>query len=101
MIGRFLSKIFGNRNDRILRRLEKTVAQINAWEAKLQPLSDEALQAKTQEFRERLGVGKKSLQEIRAGLNDILPEAFAVVREVGRRTMGLRHFDVQLIGGMV
>jgi len=101
MIGKLLGKIFGSRNERILRRLNKIVVQINALEPALQSLTDEQLQAKTQEFRERLGVGKKTSAEIRAGLPDILPEAFAVVREAGRRTMGFRHFDVQLIGGMV
>ncbi len=101
MIGKLLGRIFGSRNERILRRLSKAVAQINALESGLQSLTDEQLQAKTQEFRDRLGVGKKTSAEIRAGLPDILPEAFAVVREVSRRTLGFRHFDVQLIGGMV
>lgn len=93
MIGKLLGKIFGSRNQRILNRLNKTVTQINAYEASLQQLSDEALQAKTHEFKEKVKNG--------ADLNSLLPEAFAVVREAGRRTLGLRHFDVQLIGGMV
>ncbi|HEV2613624.1 MAG TPA: preprotein translocase subunit SecA [Gammaproteobacteria bacterium] len=101
MIVKLLGKLFGSRNERILKRLNKHVAEINAIEPSLKTLSDEALQNKTREFRERLGVGKKSITEIRAGLPAILPEAFAVVREVSRRTLGLRHFDVQLIGGMV
>lgn len=101
MIVKLLNKLFGSRNERILKRLKKRVAEINAFEPTLKGLSDEALQAKTREFRERLGVGKKSVEEIRAQLPSILPEAFAVVREVSRRTLGLRHFDVQLIGGMV
>lgn len=71
----------------------KIVAKINAYEAEISALSDEALQAKTQEFRDRLQKG--------ATLDDLLPEAFAVVREVGRRTLNMRHFDVQLLGGMV
>ncbi|MDX2165019.1 MAG: preprotein translocase subunit SecA [Gammaproteobacteria bacterium] len=101
MIVKLLSKIFGNRNDRTLKRLRKRVTEINALESSLTGLSDEALQGKTREFRERLGVGKKTVEEIRAQLPALLPEAFAVVREVSRRTLGLRHFDVQLIGGMV
>jgi preprotein translocase subunit SecA len=101
MISNLLGKLFGSRNDRILRRLQKIVLQINAFESSLQSLSDEELKAKTQEFRDRLGVGKKTLQEIRQNISGILPEAFAVVREAGKRTLGLRHYDVQLIGGMV
>jgi len=101
MIVKLLGKIFGSRNERILKRLNKHVAEINACEAALKNLSDEQLQNKTREFRERLGVDKKSIAEIRAQLPAILPETFAVVREVSRRTLGLRHFDVQLIGGMV
>jgi preprotein translocase subunit SecA len=101
MISNLLSKLFGSRNERTLKRIGKIVAEINALESKIQSLSDEALRAKTSEFRDKLGVGKKSLEEIRAGLPHILPEAFAVVREASRRTLGLRHFDVQLIGGIV
>jgi preprotein translocase subunit SecA len=93
MASNFLSKIFGSRNDRLLKRLNKVVAEISALEASVQPLSDEALRAKTDEFRERLANG--------ANINDILPEAFAVVREGGKRAFNMRHFDVQLIGGMV
>jgi preprotein translocase subunit SecA len=101
MIGRLLGKLFGSRNERILKRLHKIVTHINTYESALQALSDEQLQAKTQDFREKLGTGQKSAAEVRAGLPDILPEAFAVVREAGRRALGMRHFDVQLIGGMV
>ncbi len=101
MIVKLLGKVFGSRNERILKRLRKRVAEINALESSLTGLSDEALQGKTREFRERLGVGKKSIEDIRAQLPGLLPEAFAVIREVSRRTLGLRHFDVQLIGGMV
>lgn len=87
-----LTKIFGSRNDRLLKQYRKTVASINALEPQLEQLDDAALQAKTQHFRDQLAAGKT--------LDDILPEAFAVVREASKRTLGLRHFDVQLIGGM-
>ncbi len=93
MVSRLVNKIFGSRNDRLLKRLRKSVAQINALEPEMQALADEALQAKTAEFRQRLADG--------TALDDLLPEAFAVVREAGRRVLGMRHFDVQLIGGMV
>lgn len=93
MINTVLGKIFGTRNQRILKRLQKKVAQINVLEPSYQQLSDEALQAKTAEFRERLAKGTL--------LDDLLPEAFAAVREASVRTLKLRHFDVQLIGGMV
>ncbi len=93
MFGQFLTKIFGSRNQRILKRLQKRVIEINAFEDELQTLTDEQLQAKTQEFKERLSNGQS--------LDDLLHEAFAVTREAGRRIMGMRHFDVQLIGGMV
>lgn len=88
-----VGKIFGNRNERILRRMQNTVTQINALESSMQALSDEQLRNKTQEFRKRL--------KENPSLEAILPEAFAAVREASRRTLGLRHFDVQLIGGMV
>jgi len=93
MINTFIKKIFGSRNDRTLQRLGKIVHTINALESDMQALSDTALAAKTAEFKTRLTQGET--------LNDLLPEAFAVVREVSRRTLGLRHFDVQLIGGMI
>lgn len=88
-----VGKIFGNRNERILRRMQNTVTQINALESSMQALSDEQLRNKTQEFRKRL--------KENPSLEAILPDAFAAVREASRRTLGLRHFDVQLIGGMV
>ncbi len=88
-----LKKIFGSRNDRLLKQFRKHVATINGFEPKLEPLSDEDLRAKTDEFRQRLSSG--------ATLEEILPEAFAVVREASKRVFGMRHFDVQLIGGMV
>ena len=93
MFTKFLRKIFGSRNERVLRRMRKVVHTINALEPQMMALSDDALCAKTDEFRNRLAAG--------AALDDLLPEAFAVVREVSRRVLEMRHFDVQLIGGMV
>ena len=87
-----VKKIFGTRNDRELKRMRKVVARINALEEAMQALDDNALRAKTDEFRSRLSEGEK--------LDQLLPEAFAVVREAGVRAVGMRHFDVQLIGGM-
>jgi preprotein translocase subunit SecA len=87
-----LTRLFGSRNDRIVKGYEATVRKAAAFEPALQPLSDEALGAKTQEFRQRLAAGEK--------LIDIAPEAFAVVRETAQRTLKMRHFDVQLIGGL-
>ena len=88
-----LSKFFGSRNDRQVKRLRKTVEIINRHETEIEALSDEALKARTDEFRQRIADGAK--------LEQILPEAFAVVREAGKRVFGMRHFDVQMIGGMV
>ncbi len=93
MINKLLKNFFGTRNVRILRGLEKYVRKINALEPDWQALSDEALQAKTAEFKQRLGAGKS--------LDDILPEVFATVREAALRVLQMRHFDVQLIGGMI
>jgi len=93
MVMKILHKVFGTRNERVLKRLAKNVAVINQLEPKIQALTDEDLKAKTSEFRDRLKNGQT--------LNMLLPEAFAVVREASIRTIGLRHFDVQLIGGMV
>ena len=87
-----VKKIFGTRNDRELKRMRKVVARINALEEVMQALDDNALRAKTDEFRSRLSEGEK--------LDQLLFEAFAVVREAGSRALGMRHFDVQLIGGM-
>jgi preprotein translocase subunit SecA len=92
MLG-IVKKIFGDPNEREVKRLLKTVDQINALESSISPLSDEQLRAKTDEFRARLAKDDT--------LDDILPEAFAVVREASKRTLSMRHFDVQLIGGMV
>lgn len=93
MIANLLTKIFGSRNDRIIKNLRKTVAQINGLEQQYEALSDEELKAKTAEFRERYDNGET--------LDSFLAEAFAVVREASKRVYGMRHFDVQLIGGMV
>ena len=93
MISGLLKKIFGSRNDRLIKQYSTVVRQINALEAGISALSDEALQAKTDEFRTRVTNGES--------LDALLPEAFAVVREAGQRVLGMRHFDVQLIGGMV
>ena len=93
MVSKFLSKIFGSRNDRLLKAMNKVVADINSREEALVSLSDDELRAKTDEFRARLKDG--------ASVDDLLPEAFAVVREAGKRVLNMRHFDVQLIGGMV
>jgi len=93
MISGLLKKIFGSRNDRLIRQYSQTVRAINALEPETSALSDEALQAKTADFKQRVASGE--------ALDSILPEAFAVVREAGKRVHGMRHFDVQLIGGMV
>lgn len=93
MFGAIATKIFGSRNDRVLRRLNKKVQQINKLEPEFESLSDEQLQAKTAEFRQRLAQGEK--------LENLTVEAFATVREASKRVLGLRHFDVQLVGGMV
>ena len=87
-----LKKVFGTRNDRELKRLSKIVEKINEFEVQLEPLTDEALAAKTPEFKSRLAGGET--------LDTLLPEAFATVREVGKRVLGMRHFDVQMIGGI-
>jgi len=92
MLG-LVKKIFGDANEREVKRLLKTVDQINGLESSVSSLSDEQLRGKTDEFRARLDKGEK--------LDDLLPEAFAVVREAAKRTLNMRHFDVQLIGGMV
>lgn len=93
MLSTIVTKIFGSRNDRILRRLNKQVAKINALEPQFEAMSDKELKAKTAEFRERLQNGEK--------LESLIPEAFATVREASKRTLGMRPFDVQLLGGMV
>ena len=92
MATNFLTKLFGSRNDRLLKQYRKTVTRINAMEPDYEKLSDEQLRAKTQEFKDRVAKGES--------LDSILPEAFAVVREGSKRIMKMRHFDVQLLGGM-
>ena len=93
MVTKFLSKLFGSRNDRMVKIMQGNVARINALEPQFAALSDDALRAKTDEFRKRLAAGEN--------LDKLLPEAFATVREAGKRVLNMRHFDVQLIGGMV
>ncbi|MGD8827723.1 MAG: preprotein translocase subunit SecA, partial [Gammaproteobacteria bacterium] len=93
MVAKLIRKVFGSRNDRLLRTLSRQVARINALEPEYQALSDEELRAKTEEFRKRHADGET--------LDELQNEAFAAVREAARRSLGMRHFDVQLIGGMV
>jgi preprotein translocase subunit SecA len=88
-----VKKLFGSRNDRLVKKKNKLVKKINVLASEYESLSDEALKAKTAEFRERLTAG--------AELDSLIPEAFATVREASIRVLGMRHFDVQLIGGMV
>ena len=92
MATNFLTQIFGSRNDRLLKQYRKTVERINALEPQFEKLDDDALRAKTQEFKDRFAKGES--------LDDLLPEAFATVREGSKRAMKMRHFDVQLLGGM-
>jgi len=118
MITGLLKKVFGSRNERLLKQYRRTVRAINALEAQTAALSDDALRAKTGEFRERISKavteggaitdaraqsGQTAVLDSRrrAALEDILPEAFAVVREAGKRVLGMRHFDMQLVGGIV
>jgi len=93
MVNQLLRKVFGSRNERLVKRMFRVVQRINELEDSLESLSDEQLQAQTEAFRKRLGDGES--------LDDLLPEAFATVREAGKRVLGMRHFDVQLVGGMV
>ena len=93
MLGKLVKLVIGSRNDRLIKRKRKLVKKVNALAADYEKLSDEALTAKTQEFRDRLAQGEK--------LDNLIPEAFALVREASTRVFGMRHFDVQLIGGMV
>jgi preprotein translocase subunit SecA len=92
MVTGLLKKIFGSRNDRLIKQYKRIVAQINALEQSMASLDDAALQAKTAEFKAKLASGQR--------LDEILPEAFAVVREASKRVMGMRHFDVQMVGGL-
>jgi preprotein translocase subunit SecA len=93
MLNSLLTTLFGSRNERLLRQFQKNVARINAFEPELEKLDDDALRGKTAELKARLADG--------ATLDQLLPEAFAVCREASRRVLGLRHYDVQMIGGMV
>jgi len=93
MLNNFLARIFGSRNQRIIRRLGPLVAAVNALESKYSAMSDETLSGQTAVLRERLAKGES--------LDDIRPDAFAVVREAGKRVLNMRHFDVQLIGGAI
>ena len=93
MFNKIAKKVFGSRNERLVKRMFKEVEKINALEDSVKGLSDEELRGKTAEFRQRLQDGES--------LDKLLPEAFAVVREAGIRVLGMRHFDVQMIGGMV
>ncbi|MFH1015098.1 MAG: DEAD/DEAH box helicase, partial [Nitrospirota bacterium] len=93
MVGGLLKKLFGTKNEREIKRLMPLVEHINSFEPQISSLSDSRLKDKTPEFKKRLELGKT--------LDDILPEAFAVVREVSKRTLKMRHFDVQLLGGIV
>ncbi|UQB42596.1 preprotein translocase subunit SecA [Thiomicrospira microaerophila] len=92
MFTSIIKKVFGSRNERLLKQYKKRIALINSFEPTFESLSDEQLKAKTEEFKQALVAGKK--------LDDILPEAFAVVREASKRVFGMRHYDVQMIGGM-
>src|SRR3984893_2103144 len=112
LISSALTKIFGTSNERIVKRMMPTVAAISEWEPKIEGLSDAELREKTTEFRARFAARLEGVADTdenkdarkaaeTEALNELLPEAFAVVREAGKRAVGMRHFDVQLIGGMV
>jgi preprotein translocase subunit SecA len=108
LLNKLIAKVFGTSNERAVKRLMPTVRRINELEPSIQALSDEALRAKTDEFRQRIAAALEGIEDAaeriaaeKQALNDILPEAFAVVREAGKRAVQMRHFDVQLIGGMV
>src|SRR5687767_13800643 len=119
MIDKLLTMIFGSKHERDVKAMQPIVDQINVLEPSIAPLSDEALRAKTQEFRERLRPVVQALEEVKkeiprdetaikvakadlqAALDELLPEAFAVCREAGKRVLNMRHFDVQLMGGIV
>ena len=93
MLNNLLTSVFGSRNERLLKQLSAIVKKINALEPQMQALSDDALKAKTEDYKARIAKGES--------LDKLLPEAFAVCREASVRVFGMRHFDVQLIGGMV
>src|SRR5262249_30655167 len=109
-IEKALTKVFGSANERLLKKIWPVVARINSLEPEIKRLSDDELRAKTDEFRARLAEQLKGAEELSAearkqleqeSLDEILPEAFACVREASARSTGMRHFDVQLIGGMI
>src|SRR5262245_47032040 len=109
-IEKALTKVFGSANERLLKKMWPVVARINAFEPEIKRLSDEELRAKTEGFKARLARRPEGADEVSAGarkppeqegLDEILPEAFACVREASVRSTGMRHFDVQLIGGMI
>ena len=108
MINSIFTKVFGTSNERAVKRMQPVLDQINGFEAAIEALTDEALRAKTVEFRERIATRTADIADRderiaaeKVVLEEILPEAFAVVREAGKRAVGMRHFDVQMIGGMV
>jgi len=108
LISKALTKVFGTNNERVVKRLLPRVQAINVFEPEMKQLSDDALRAKTQEFKARIAAAIEGISDSedraaaeKEALDEILPEAFAVVREAGRRQLNMRHFDVQLIGGMV
>ena len=107
MIQRVLKSLFGSRNDRLLKQYGRVVQAINALEPEMAALSDAQLTDKTQEFRARIASAvadvdqEQRIEAERKVLKDLLPEAFAVVREAGKRVLNMRHFDAQLVGGMV
>ena len=92
MVAKILRKVFGSRNDRVVKRMQKSVAKVNLLEPEVQKLSDDALRARTEEFKQRYQAGET--------LEDLLPEAFATGREAGRRALNMRHFDVQIVGAI-
>lgn len=108
MINSVLAKMFGTSNERAVKRMQPLIDQINGLEPSLVSLTDEQLKAKTVEFRQRIAeriAGIEDKDEVyaaeKAALDELLPEAFAVVREAGKRVVNMRHFDVQMIGGTV
>ncbi len=108
MIGSVLTKVFGTSNERVVKRLLPMVEEVNAFEASIHPLTDEQLRAKTTEFRGRIQSRLEGIEDAaerktaeKQVLEELLPEAFAIVREAGRRVLKMRHFDVQIIGGIV
>src|SRR3989338_5093510 len=100
MLGTLFKKVIGSRNDREIKRLWPMVLQVNPYEAALSRLSDQALREKTEAFRKQLAEGSPTDEELSERMWVLLPEAYAVVREASKRVLGMRHFDVQLLGGI-